>query len=456
MIRLVLITVLLCVAEIQAAPVVEKNKPNILFIIIDTLRSDHAGCYGYNRPTTPELDRLASEGILFQSAIASSSWTIPSIMSIFTALDPSLHGVTSHSDRLGPGFATFAGSLKQGGYQTAGIVSTPSLVSQFGFNTGFDFYDDISIPMNVGMDLSEQDKSATGYHLKETSEPVTRLAVGWLRNRRDAKKPFMLFLHYFDPHVDYQPPAEYAAMFTDPSYAGSRDGTEILSLKNKLLTQEDKKHIVDLYDGEIRYTDDQIARLFEELRSLDLYSNTLIVVTSDHGEEFWDHGSLGHGHTLYEEQVKVPLVIKLPGGESAGTVCTNLISHVDLMPTILARVDLPISSQCQGAIVSWEEKQTASECRMETDIEGSIKAIRTYTHKYIKHFPSDAEEAFRLSEDPGEKKNLAESQKPPADFREVLAHFDKWAEILKTAKPGVKITIDDELSRKLRSLGYVK
>jgi arylsulfatase A-like enzyme len=441
-------------------------RPNILLIVIETCRRDHVGCYGYRRDTTPALDRLASEGARFEQAVSASSWTIPSVMSIFTALPPGMHGCTTYQNSLPRGLKTIASELQASGYQTIGMTASPVTHSKFGFGRGFDLYDDFTVLMGAGVAIPEDAGAlpAKAHDLRATSEQLTRMAAKWLGGRRAKDKPFFLFLFYLDPHYDYLPPPPYDRMFTDPGYAGGQNGSGIKELAGKPLTDEDKRNIVGLYDGELRYTDDHIGKLMEELRKQGLYDDTVILVTGDHGDEFWEHGGVGHGHTLYEELIRVPLIVRYPGLDARGTVVTGQVSHIDIMPTLMDMAGLPIPPQCLGrslppSLARRETGQSADRpVFLESGTSGELKAIRTPARKIVERGAGASCEMYALAEDPAEMKNLAGTSRAE-EFSLLNGQFQQWRKLVearagerRAAKP---VDLDPRLLQQLRSLGYV-
>ena len=275
----------------------EPHSWRVILISIDTLRADHLSSYGYERPTTPTIDRLAEEGVLFSNTRSQAPWTLPSHARLFTSLYPSLHGARAFNnirflgsgatDRLEPWNLTLAELLQAAGYRTGGIASAPWLSETFGLDQGFD--------------TSDVDSSHTASLLVDK-------AITWLD--QPSPEPTFLFLHFFDVH-DYSSPEPFATRFADESYAGPlRD--EVSRIGNNLydnLSSEDLAYAVAKYDGALQYVDHELERLFAHLRRTDAYDETLVVITSDHGEEFWEHGAAGHGFGLYDEQLRVPLVM---------------------------------------------------------------------------------------------------------------------------------------------------
>jgi membrane-anchored protein YejM (alkaline phosphatase superfamily) len=327
-----LVVALSCVLASCSAPV-EKWTPdgtrNVLLVTIDTLRADHLGCYGYRRDTTPNLDALAREGVRFERPISVSSWTLPSHASLLTGLYPAEHGAVTDVKALPPSAPTLATVLADDGYDTFGAVSHVYLTHRYGFDKGFAHWDE---------------SAARGAPQHPVAARVVDRAIGWLRGRKD-DAPFFMWLHIFDPHWEYTPPAPYASRF-DPDYHGRMTGT-YKSLKPYIkavigydepppLDPRDLAHVVALYDGEIAYVDHELGRLFDALRRTKLLDQTLVVVTSDHGEEFMEHGSLeGHQWTLYEEVTYVPLIMRFPRASLNGHTVERLVSTIGVAGTVL-------------------------------------------------------------------------------------------------------------------------
>jgi arylsulfatase len=287
--------------------------PSVLLVSIDTLRRDHVSAYGYERGTTPALDELAREGALFENAMSSSNWTLPAHMSMLTGLPPSLHGVEQERDRVDPGVRMLAESFREAGYATAGFVSHVLLEKKFGFDRGFDVYE------------VEADQRA---------ERVSQRALDWLEQRGD--EPFFLFLHYFDPHWDYDPPDVFWRRFGSPPRQLGRFAQLFRYVRrDEPMPPAVRRHALALYDAEIAYTDQEIARVLAWLRRSGRLDRTAVAVISDHGEEFGEHASFGHGTHLHGEVTAVPLLLRFPPRIAPGTRRSDLAGPVDLAATLL-------------------------------------------------------------------------------------------------------------------------
>jgi len=293
----------------------------VLLISIDTLRRDRLGCYGSPRRVSPEIDRLARDAALFETCIAPSSWTLPSHVSMHTGLDPSMHRVTGDEKRLGASRLTTAELLRRAGFATAGFVTHYYVSGDYGLDRGFESFT---------------------YHQELPAAAMCERAGDWIAAHDD--RPFFCFLHLFDPHWDYEPPAPYLEVVGGRAardYRGPVDGRfdplQPWIDPATVIAPADFAHALDLYDGEIAAVDAALGRLFARLDELGLAERTLVIVTSDHGEEFRDHGSFGHGHSLYEETVRVPLVVRAPGaGARVAGGGRDAAATIDIAPTIVA------------------------------------------------------------------------------------------------------------------------
>ena len=315
---------------------------NIILIMVDSLRSDHVSSYGYSRNTTPYLDAfVTSAGVRFEHVISTSPWTCPSVAAMFTGRTPtSLNSTFKTMNYALPRSAkTLAEYLREVGYYTTGYASTFCVQSKRGFSQGFDHYDDT---------LSTRPSNN-----KALASEVNERAMKWLQEQYlpkiKEKKPLFLFLYYFDPHVWYDPPPPYDMLY-DPEYTGPLT-PEVYGVAQDVVegrivpTERDIEHVQALYDGEVSYWDAQLGQMLIFLQENHLLDNALIIVTSDHGEMFGEHGKWMHGNSLYQEVLRVPLVMRYTGVIPAGEVVTAPVQNFDLFPTILEWVGLPIPEE---------------------------------------------------------------------------------------------------------------
>lgn len=440
-------------ATSEAAPAPDKVVDNLILISIDSLRADRVHSYGNAHETSPTLDRIGSQGWRFGNAYSSSSWTLPSHMSMLTGRDVLGHGVISESDRLSPAVPTLAGRLKSAGLATAAIVSTPVLSSRFGFNHGFDSYDDHTIPARNAFDAVKDEPAPT----------VEKLATEWLREH--AQERFFLFLHFWDVHYDYIPPAPYDTMF-DPDYKGTVTGANFYKDKaiNKHLPQRDVEHLLALYDGEIRWVDDHIARILATVEQLGLAGKTAVIITSDHGDEFFEHGYKGHGRTLYNEVTHVPLVMYVPG-LPGGQVIDTTVSHVDLMPTVLALLGAEAPAGLSG--VDLLQTGEASRLRERVAIDGwlcNLKvrsdclAMQKSDAGTLIHLFQPLRLEFYAPADVLQKKNLAGKSEWPRERQMSLLGSQlngAWKSYRELRQKRGEAELDAATRDRLRDLGYL-
>jgi len=428
------------------------ERPNILLISVDTLRADHVRAYGYSRDTTPWMDYFAGNAFRFTNLVSASSWTIPAHMSMLTGLYPSVHQTIHFTLKLDDKITTLAQVLKKNGYYTAGFASNFMLESRYGFGKGFDYYDDFTVTR-----ATENEK----VEFARTAPLLNKVVLGWLKT--NYRKRFFLFVHYFDPHYAYNPPPPYDTLF-DPGYKGKVDGCHIETLKPNI-ARKDLKHVVSLYDGEIRYTDGYIGALLKELETLGINEKTLIILTSDHGEEFFEHGGTRHGETLYNEAIRVPLIIKLPGSHKPAVINT-LASDVDLMPTICDYVKATPPQGMQGKSLLPAMNGTAEEERpyvfseVTIDLFKTTEAIVSRDYKFICHLNTGTRELYNLANDPGEKRNLIKVEQGKAvelerELMKFVVSSGNLASVLRSTGNNT-VVHDEETKKKLKSLGYMQ
>jgi len=448
----------------------------IILISLDALRQDHLGCYGYTRPTSPNIDALAQDGVLFEEAHATSNWTLPSHTSLLSALYGSSHGVYRPDQNISPSLPLLAEVLRNSGFFCQAITGSGFINPFYGFWRGFDSYDQGPGALTKG----------------DSAGRVFEAAADWLGGIAD--KDFFLFLHTYQVHGPLDPPAPYNEMFVPKnarwssfSYATELGGK---SGSFKTLSESDRENVVGLYDGEVRYTDDVlIGPLIAKLKELRLYDQTMIILLSDHGEEFMERGSWQHGHSLYEGALRVPLIIKLPASRSAGRRVRGLCSLVDAMPTILdelkiktARLDLDgesLSPLIKGkkrrnygfladtSYPSIDFEKTADTPASEPPVPDIVSWVEP-EYKLILHRKLSEENAAGYSpprpsrpdielydrkKDPGEKINLA--AKRPDVVRRMLRRIQEIYSRPPKGKAG-RIRIDGKLEEELRALGYIR
>ena len=395
-----------------------KTPRNIIFISIDTCRSDYLSCYGFTQTTTPNIDTLAAHAMLFENVISPVPITLPAHSSMMTGTIPPRHGVHNNVRfKLSESNLTLAEVLKQNGFTTAAFVSAFVLDSQFGLNQGFDTYHDTF------------EKSRTNVFGSERyAEETAKLAVDWLG--QNTQNPFFLFLHFYDPHDPYEPPPPF-----------------------------DKKFALNPYAGEIAYTDHCIGKVIEKLKELSLYDNSLIIIAGDHGEMLGEHGEETHMYFIYQSAIKVPLIFKLPYQKNPRKI-SSIAGLVDIVPTVCAilQIDCPRNIQGQDLSTLFKDTFAGSQRSIFTEslmptrhMANSLLGIVTDQHKYIQ---TTRPELYDLTNDPQEEKNIAQTEPQLARILQ-----DKLKQILEQAvqtnQPDSRIELDQEALARLAALGYV-
>ncbi len=326
----------------RAPPAVPSN---VVVVLVDTLRSDRLGVYGNPHGLTPAIDTLAGQGTVFRRAYAQSSWTVPSVASLFTSRFPSQHGVNSVESTLDAREDTLAEALKQRGYATAGFVANLMLLEQSGLAQGFDHWEGIG-----GWDAANP--SAKVNLLKGHGESVNRAVFGWLDGRTNRVQPVFLYIHYMEPHVPYDPPRDVLAARLDGApppdydevnrYAG---GLHVRSFPDALLPAA-----LALYDAEVVSVDKQIGRLLDGLRRRGVLGHAIIAFVADHGQQFKEHGLIGHSHTLFQEVIRVPLLIAASDRPRHRDI-DQPAALVDVAPTVIELLGGTVPAQFEGR--SW-------------------------------------------------------------------------------------------------------
>jgi len=380
--------------------VVVPGRPTPLAIVylVDTLRADHTTPYGYARDTTPELARLAADGVVFEAAISAASWTKPAVGSILTSQPPARHGAVQLRDALGASVTTLPEMLRAKGFTTGAVVANAVIYSAgTGFERGFDLYAGLHGAEDLPSDVVP-------------AGPAVDAALRWLDGA--GARPAFLYVHTMDPHVPYSPPPPF-----DRRYAPTPlPGRPAADPRFDYQVREDRDRLIAQYDGEIAYGDQELGRFLRELRARGLYDDALIVFMADHGEELLDHGQWLHGRSVYDEVVRVPLVVKLPRGRHAGRRVKQQVQTLDVLPTVLAEMGLPVP---EAPVIEGRPLQAvldggAPERAAVSEIShrGNVSfGIRTANDKYVRRLaPEDDELYFDLAHDAGETVNrVAES-----------------------------------------------
>lgn len=391
------------------------TRPSVIVVSLDTLRADHLSCYGYGRETSPVLDGFAREALRFEDASSQASGTLPSHLSIFTSLEPTqfrisrddgLNGDQMHTRlRLPDAVTTVAEVLRDQGYATAAFTDGGFVAGRFGLDQGFEIFDESN---GSERGLRRTIQSVAAYLQVRGSDP-------------GAEKPLFLFVHTYDAHAPYRAPAPFGRWFSKASYEdlqrslGFEPTPENLSLHRSSLTPSDVEEVRALYDNGVRAVDAAMDELFGLLRRSGLYEDSLLIVLSDHGEEFLEHGDFNHGRTVYQELVHVPLLMRLPQGRGGGRVVPAPVPLLDVAPTILDVCGAPVPEQFEGrSLLSWldAESGAASNARRTLYFESpnvarGVNGLRAGPWKVIHNGRDRETELYDLRSDPGEHDDLA-------------------------------------------------
>ncbi len=436
------------------------HPPNVLLISLDTLRADRLGCYGYTRNTSPNLDRFAGESVLFETAIAPSPWTSPSHASAFTGITPLVHqaGVLSAGYHLQGSFITLAERLRDQGYLTGAFTEGVAMRGRLGFAQGFERYAEGLHPES---------------HVTGRVEHTFGTAAEWLA--RFGHLPFFLFVHTYEPHAPYDAPDDILAQYVDLDDPAE---TRIPRLDN---TPAERAHASNRYDAGIAYTDREFGRFMARVRELALLDDTLVIIFSDHGQAFWEHGLGGHASGLHDPQLHVPLIVRFPGGAYGGTRVTRQVGLSDVFATTLDVLGFDVPAGMDAASLqplarapesgTYTRPHVVSNLVIEQPIPGvdaryrELRSLRTGDYKLLQpHFSQpalngSADALYDLQRDRGEQKNVAGEQ--AATYRALadeLARFaaeaaEKRAAIQKQTGGGEALNEDD--IEQLRALGYL-
>ncbi|MBI2880513.1 MAG: sulfatase [Candidatus Tectomicrobia bacterium] len=495
--------------------------PNVILVLVDTVRADHLSAYGYSRPTSPTLEEMAREGMIFEEFRSHANWTVPSVATLFTSLHESVTGMHTEFDRFPDEAETLAEVLQKRGFTTAFFSSNPLVGRTQNYTQGFDYalelgglwkdvhYRNYQPPQQLyvwrlaygksgrldrfldwmsrrleGL-LNESGVARPG-PLRLPRPDVADIRLGkadWVfRHTRayldhlfsqgyDARRnKLFLYLHYMDPHQPYRPPGAYKRMF-DPGFRGSpREMSPNMPNERVPLPPDALRSLVAQYDGEIRFFDDWLGELVRYLKGRGLYDTSLFILTADHGEGFWDHESWDHGYTVFEEEIRVPLVVRLPGKIPAGVRNKDLAGLADVMPTVLDVLGLPQAGGIQGdsllPVIRGERAPRVFYGEATGHEKRAFQFVISEGKKYIARFgatlsadppfPFQKGMLFDLRADPKERRNLFRPGDPESvRYGDLLKR--KREEVLRRGRlpKGSKVLYDPETLERLRRLGYI-
>lgn len=451
-----------------------KNTPNIIIITIDALRADHLSCYGYDKIKTTNIDEFAKDSIIFRNAFPTTSWTTPSMMSMLTGKHPTVHGCIDIHHATPKSILLISQILKSYNYQTYAIVANKQLYYKYGFSRGFDKYleyGDIQclkyfretrvylVSKMIQTTLLEKINI-----LKDTTQWVTNEFKIFLNNKN--KEPFFLWVHYLDPHGPYSPPKEYIP----DAYESSENSwnylkSTTLSYDCGNLNKKNMSSILNLYDGEILYVDDKLGKVLDLIKERKIYDNSLIIISSDHGEEFWEHNGTGHGLTLYKEVLNIPLIVKLPYGYNSNPTITTFNNPVQL--TSIPRTILQIlgingyKAFGENSILDITNSFNNEDNNLfyETTLENPyLMKIRTENYSLIYNQKSEKVKLYNLNSDPYEQNDISNSSPEKRD--ELLKKLLLWKEEELVEKKiygeANNMGMDTESLEEIRGLGYIE
>ncbi len=472
----VIVVVSLAIIPFWPLSTVKQQLPNILLITIDTLRQDHLGCYGYERAHTPNIDKIAHEGVMFSETVAPGPRTGPSHISILTGLYPHHHGAIRNGDWISDKVTTLPEILSTYDYSTAAFVSGWTLRNEScGLTPRFQFYDENFSPLKLIQEAALQLRlinlgtvfgpklGLNPVRVERSAASTTDAAIRWLQ--RNHGHPFFLWVHYFDPHDPYDPPPFYRTMHVKSSHWKINKNFFNLDVVEgeKLIKDKNFDYMIALYDGEISYVDAEIGRLYKTLNDLQINSNTILLVTADHGESLGEHNYYCVHRDLYETCLRVPLIFNNPKAQYTKQLIHGPTRLIDIAPTILDLLNIDEKVHFDGKSLlplMNGENGKASEEALASLFEGKTEmfCVRKNGFKLIWTGPywrgglrtPPHEELYNIQSDPDELNNIL------MDRPSVLPEMRKLMKSFRHGKVNVRKNLNEETKEKLRSLGYIQ
>jgi len=460
------------VSVLGCAPQKSTQPPNVFIILVDTLRADRVGAFGAVRELTPTFDSVAETSYVFQKAYSSSSWTSPAVASLFTSRYPSQHQVVDFDSVLAPEELSLAESLSERGYHCGGFSASALVSPTFGFDQGFEVFESRGVSVIGGREYVERTSN------------TARRALRWIDDRRDQpKRPLFVYMHLMDPHIPYAPRSgAVEQVFAERQGPDTRHVNRLLKkhLSNPIV-ESMRDDVRGLYDAEVNSFDTDLESFLRALEERDLLENSILVITSDHGEELWDHGRFGHHHTLHDELLHVPLLIRAPY-QTVGYEVTEPISLLDIAPTLLDLLKLPPVEQFEGRSLTssmrsrfekWVDWFASPDQSSRSDSIGIPSelilppSMRHTAHErsliigdiqLIRDFDG-AEHFFELGVGTAEPSasDSAVSASEKEALRSALDGFvARVTEQSRRRKSGSHIILDQQSRRELRALGYIE
>ncbi|MFN0151403.1 MAG: sulfatase-like hydrolase/transferase [bacterium] len=428
------------------------GKPDFMIFMIDALRADRVGAYGYGRDTTPTLDSLAAAGVQFENATSNANMTRLTVPSIFTLLYPSTLGMASTLTMMSPRTLTVAELMKNAGYQTLAYIPNPSMKKRLNFDQGFDVYDDKIFYVRK-------------FRSWESMSVINERVLDWFRGNRGRR--FFIYIHSCDAHAPYSPPPPYDTMFYDPSREETaRQARPITEAEYARMhgyqrldgDRGDLNYYKGLYDGEVRYTDDKLGELLAEMRRLNVAEKTIFFFSADHGEGFLEHGEWDHGHHAYDEVIHVPLIMTAPDARFRGSKIVPPVHTFDMSATVLDLAGVPLAPEFQAKsmmpLVRGDSTPVWEYSYIESD---DVRALRSPQWKFIQDRQSGEEMLFDLAADSAEYTNLVAADTLVAgDLRRKMAAIVKGNEMLGQLGFMETSDLDAETIEQLKALGYIE
>jgi len=451
----------------KARPRYQGPARHVIVISLDTARADHFGCYGNTWIRTPRLDALAAESILFADYMTVVPTTLASHTSLFTGKYPHSHGTPRNGYTVSDENVLLAEILYDAGFHTAGFLGSFALDSRFDFAQGFEHYDE-TFPRLVGQQGAVQNE--------RPAAAVTDAVIAHL-NQLGTPPNLFLFVHYFDPHVPYAPPAPYDTMYGPEAGNKLPPLPEIRQQLTRAARQGSQtpaaRAMAKRYAGEVSYLDEHVGRLIDDLRRRGILEDAIVIVTSDHGENLWDHPAyFNHGLTVYQSTVGAVCMIRLPDGKRAGARVKELVASIDVLPTVLSFLGLPIPNGLDGETIDLTEnarvptsrarfaEASRPHDRVEVGVrwfnERKARCVRMGDWKYVQTPYAQTEELYNLARDPLERRNLLTS--PTAEITATAAglrrRLDTWTRSADPLPTRFESSQREETIKRLRSLGY--
>ncbi len=452
-------------------------RPNIVFILIDTLRADHLPIYGYSRQTAPRLSALAQQATTFTQMYAQSSSTRPSVATLFTSLYPSTHQVHYERDFIPDSLTLMAEVLRAGGYRTFGASSNANVSPTFGYSQGFEEFRvwKTESPFRLTL-LGRTAEDALGPHtlgqlLQERTDivpqasAITDMTLDWVG--RHASERMFLYVHYIDPHDPYRPPPPFDQTFDYTKQPQRRaGGVDPVTLLGPNRNAEQVARTLDQYDGEILYTDGEMGRLLDRLEAMGVLKDAIVIVTADHGEEFYEHGKNSHGRSTYEEVLRVPFLVQWPGKVPAGRAYEATAGLIDVMPTLLDLVGLETPAGLQGVSLAAgltgraapTPRRIFAQVNQDTF---AMEMVREGNEKLVRHTRgplAGRHELYDLERDPLERADqAARASARVAALGQYLDALHAVSVHAAARVPAARLKkLDPSTEKALRSLGYIK